>query len=122
MKCDTNLNQSQSQSMGKSNSNSNGQIKSKGSYHDTATAKSLHLRSSISPFAHAQHDTTPEWLSIPTTADDSCEEAASLLDNGLDDLLYKSLDLEALKDLKPVKNIILTRTRTESMLAFVSER
>ena len=107
--------------MGKSNSN--GKIKSKGSYHDTATAKSLHLRSSISPFAHAQHDTTPEWLSIPTTADDSCEEAASLLlDNGLDDLLYKSLDLGALKDLKPVKNIILTRTRTESMLAFVSER
>ena len=84
----------------------------------------------MSPFSHAKPDIFPEWLSMSfamsadTGGDRLSQETASLLDSDLDDLLYRSLDLESLKALKLNTNTttILTRTRTESMLAFVSER
>jgi hypothetical protein len=141
-KSDSDLRQSIGRSNSNSNSNSNcnsnsssdgnSKIKSEGSYHDAG--KSLQLRSSMSPFAHAKPDISPEWLSmsVPMSADTSSsgdgsglsQDTASLLDNDLDDLLYKSLDLGLLKALRLNTNTttILTRTRTESMLAFVSER
>ena len=103
---------------------SDSKIVSKGSYHDAAT--SLNLRSSMSPFSHAKCDVTPEWLSILMCVgeDEGSRVAAtaSLLDSALDDILYKSLDLGSLKDLKlNNRAATLIRTRTESMLAFVSD-
>ena len=115
------------QSIGRSNSNGSSKIKSKGSYHDAG--RSLQLRSSLSPFSHAKPDISPEWLSMsaPMSADTGgdrlSQETASLLDNDLDDLLYRSLDLGSLRALRPNTNstATLNRTRTESMLAFVSD-
>ena len=115
------------QSIGRSNSNGSSKIKSKGSYHDAG--KSLQLRSSTSLFSHAKPDISPEWLSmsVPMSADTGgdrlSQETASLLDNDLDDLLYRSLDLGSLKALRPntKSTATLNRTRTESMLAFVSD-